>query len=137
MSNFQVQGNSTKIITENGSNKRYPNLLIELITITLLVPFDGGGGVINDEICFDVSSQVIIELGVGGGTVIVAKNESKSNFISLSFVKLFDKIVSIFKQIKRNIVIVNHTCLLTPRIGKYRSIQDGDTFVIVSASLFL
>lgn len=48
----------------------------------------------NEEICFDVSSVEATAVGVGGGMVIVARNESKSKLISLSLFRLLDKTVS-------------------------------------------
>lgn len=51
----------------------------------------------NEDIWVEVSS-LVLTLGVGGGTVIVAKNESKSKFIMLSLFKLLDSTVSEEKE---------------------------------------
>ena len=60
----------------------------------ILTWFAGGGGIIKEDIWVDVNSLVTAALGVGGGTVIVAKNESKSKLNILSLFSTFDKAVS-------------------------------------------
>jgi hypothetical protein len=53
----------------------------------------GGGGIMNEDISVEVSSLVLM-LGVGGGTVMVARNESRSKLIMPSLFRLFDRTVS-------------------------------------------
>lgn len=48
----------------------------------------------KEEICVDVSSVVATAVGVGGGMVIVARNESRSKLMSFLLLRLFDKTVS-------------------------------------------
>lgn len=71
----------------------------------------GGGGIINDEICFVVNSVVTPEFGVGGGTIMVARNESKSKLMILSLFRHFDKTVSAITNLLFNF----YTKLLTPK----------------------
>jgi len=52
------------------------------LTFKLSLPLAGGGGMINEEISSGVSSTDGGACSVGGGTVTVARNASKSRFRS-------------------------------------------------------